>query len=622
MTKVRISALVGGTLAAIGLALITGAAASSAAPAKAISASSTRGKLTRIGVGTFTKSASAVSGDPTGPLATEIRPEAESVEPEVPNKGHTAAGSPPRGIPRSAGRTAAASDALLSVNGLTHADQRLAGTGPYINTQFSLEPPDQGLCVGNGYVLETVNTALRVKDASTGADLTVPTAINQFLGLAPEIVRSNPPVYGDDTTDPRCYYDAATNRWFLTVAQQDTNPSTRALGPSHVEIAVSTSGNPMGAWNVYSLATTNDGTDGTPSHPGCPCFPDQPLIGADANAFFVSTNEYSTEPFGAIFNGAQIYAIDKNALATGASNPNVVGFEGGPLEEGISYSVQPATIPPGGTYAAANGGTEYFLSALEFGAPDTRIAVWSVSNTGTIGSATPNLKITHSIVQTETYAAPVAATQMSAPAGLLPFGKGGIKANYGFPNQPQELISSNDDRMQQVVFAAGKLWSGLNTSLNLGTGTVNAGIAYFAVTPSSGGSATSPSVSGSVAKQGYVAVDKANAIFPSIGVNASGKGVMTFSLTGNDYWPSSAYVRIDATNGVSGPVRIAAAGALPDDGFTGYTPFTGTNQARWGDYSAAVADASGNIWIASEYIPNLPRTLLANWGTRISKVAP
>jgi hypothetical protein len=98
---------------------------------------------------------------------------------------------------------------------------------------------------------------------------------------------------------------------------------------------------------------------------------------------------------------------------------------------------------------------------------------------------------------------------------------------------------------------------------------------------------------------------------------------MTFSLTGNDFWPSSAYVRVDATNGVTSPVRIAGAGALPDDGFTGYTPLSGgTNIARWGDYSAAVADSAGNIWIASEYIPNLPRTVAANWGTKISKVAP
>jgi hypothetical protein len=620
MKRTRIFALLGGVLVVTAFALVAAAVSKSAVSA-AQSSSPVAGKVTRVGTASLNKGPASAKGDPTGPLATEIRPEAEA-EPEIPNKGHTSATSPPKGLPGVASMAVSGSDASLSVDGLTHADSRNAGTGTYENTQFSTEPPDQGLCVGSGFVLETVNMAVRVKSASDGANLTDATPLNQFFGLAPSIVRSTPPVYGPDIGDPRCYYDSATDRWFVTVFEADTDPATRAYtGPTAVDIAVSQTGDPTGLWNVYSLPTTNDGSSGMPTHPNCPCFPDQPLIGADANAFFVSTNEYSLDPFGAYFNGAQIYAIDKAALAAGSS-ANSVLFEGGPLEEGISYSVQPATVPPGGTFASANGGTEYFLSALEFGAPDTRIAVWAVSNTSTIGNATPNLHITHSIVQTQTYMAPVTTTQKPAPAGLLPFGKKGIKDFYGYPSQPQELIESNDDRMQQVVFAAGKLWSGLNTSMVLPTGTVNAGIAYFVVTPTSGGSETSPTVGGTVAKQGYVGVEKANAVYPSIGVNNSGKGVMTFSLMGNDYWPSSAYVRIDATNGVSGPVRIAGAGALPDDGFTGYTPFTGTNVARWGDYSAAVADASGNIWIASEYIPNLPRTLLANWGTKISKVSP
>jgi hypothetical protein len=44
---------------------------------------------------------------------------------------------------------------------------------------------------------------------------------------------------------------------------------------------------------------------------------------------------------------------------------------------------------------------------------------------------------------------------------------------------------------------------------------------------------------------------------------------------------------------------------------------------RWGDYGAAVADdESGNIWMASEYIPNAPRTVNANWGTFVTQVTP
>ena len=43
---------------------------------------------------------------------------------------------------------------LLSIDGLNHFDTRFSNEG----NQFSTEPPDQGLCVGNGFVLETVNS--------------------------------------------------------------------------------------------------------------------------------------------------------------------------------------------------------------------------------------------------------------------------------------------------------------------------------------------------------------------------------------------------------------------------------------------------------------------------------
>ena len=54
-------------------------------------------------------------------------------------------------------------DLVVSPNGLTHRDQRLANGG----NQFSLEPPDQGLCAGGGFVVETVNSVIRVRSART-----------------------------------------------------------------------------------------------------------------------------------------------------------------------------------------------------------------------------------------------------------------------------------------------------------------------------------------------------------------------------------------------------------------------------------------------------------------------
>src|SRR2546429_5661150 len=70
---------------------------------------------------------------------------------------------------------------------------------------------------------------------------------------------------------------------------------------------------------------------------------------------------------------------------------------------------------------------------------------------------------------------------------------------------PPEQLASNDDRMNQVVFAKGKLWSGLNTVATVG-GEPLVASAFFVVKPSLGSSALSASMD----DQGYVAVGHEN----------------------------------------------------------------------------------------------------------------
>src|SRR5205823_6720036 len=68
----------------------------------------------------------------------------------IPATSYAPARVPSDHVPRPASLAVAGSNPGLSgFNGLTHRDQRLAGTGQYANSQFSLEPPDQALCVGN-----------------------------------------------------------------------------------------------------------------------------------------------------------------------------------------------------------------------------------------------------------------------------------------------------------------------------------------------------------------------------------------------------------------------------------------------------------------------------------------
>ena len=87
-------------------------------------------------------------------------------------------------------------------------------------------------------------------------------------------------------------------------ARRDPRRET-SLGSNHLDIAVSKTASPPGAWTIYRLPVQDDGTDGTPDH-GCPannagtghgpCLGDYPHIGADANGFYITTNEYSFFP--------------------------------------------------------------------------------------------------------------------------------------------------------------------------------------------------------------------------------------------------------------------------------------------------------------------------------------
>src|SRR5205085_6491385 len=146
------------------------------------------------------------------------------------------------------------------------------------------------------------NLALAVFDANTGARASNVISLNAFFGLAPVLANN---IYGPSLSDPKCYFDPDTQRWFVTVLELDVNPTTgRFTGPSSVLIAVSKTSNIFGAFNIFKINTTNDGSNGTQIHPGCPCLPDQPLFGADFHGFYISTNEFPIFQNG--FNGANI----------------------------------------------------------------------------------------------------------------------------------------------------------------------------------------------------------------------------------------------------------------------------------------------------------------------------
>jgi hypothetical protein len=609
-----------------------------------------------------------VNGIQTPEIADEIRAaEAAGVQPnsvsqrKVPHVGRSETRdhegehqSDPLKSPKVKGSQIAGSNPGLfaSFDGLNHRNQRLANGG----NQFSLEPPDQGMCAGNGFVLESVNDVLRVFDTS-GNPMTGAIDLNTFYGY-PAAINRTTGVRGPFITDPSCLYDSNTQRWFQVVLTVDVDPSNGSfLGSNHLDIAVSTSADPTSSWVVYKLPVQDDGTDGTPNH-GCsfgPCIGDYPHIGADKYGFYATTNEYSL--FGPEFKSAQVYAFSKSALASNSATVTVVQFDTtGSVNSNSGsqpgFTVWPATSPAS-DFNTKNGGTEFFLSSnageeangVPGGSFSNELIVWALTNSKSLDSASPNMALNNAVLDSEVYGIPPKADQKVGdfPLGqcindttiATPFGTGCWNLFFTAEPAHDEVIShldGNDTRMQQVWYTGGKLWGALDTIVKVNK-QERAGVAYFMVKPDV---KKNGNVEGDIAKQGYIAVAGNNVTYPAIAVLPNGKGIMAFTLVGQDYYPSAAYTSIDS-NGV-GDIHVAAAGLGPDDGFTSYKAEVGDPpRTRWGDYGAAVTDGS-NIWIASEYIAQTctltqyltgaigscggTRTSLANWGTRISGVTP
>jgi hypothetical protein len=535
-------------------------------------------------------------------------------------------------------------------------------------------PPDQGLCVGsdgngNTRVVEVLNDVLQVYSTDGTPQLTRPTALNQFFGYAPAIVRSTTPItFGPFVTDPSCYYDAQTGRWFLDVLTIDTFPHPgedglqHFTGTNHIDLAVSQTQDPLGGWNIYRLPVQDDGTDGTPDHHCQPntdkatplptnpnaCVGDYPHVGADSNGVYITTNEYSL--FGNNFIGAQIYAFSKTALESGASLVGVTQIDthgADPFGFAVNgFTLWPSTTPGGGGDPSA-AGTEYFMSSNSAAEahdtgdgkapaqPSRQLLVWALTNTSSLDS-TPALSLNVNKLDVGVYSAPPQATQHAGTTPLrqclnnnpCSIGLNGVKDPFAETLSP---LDSNDTRMQQVTWVNGQLWGALDTALSISSAK-QAGIEWFhAAASTSGGSLTT-----ALLNQGYLGLGNDSLTYPAIGLTAGGTGVMAFTLVGNDYYPSAGYATVTAT-GV-GAVHVAAAGVGPEDDFSDYKLFgnpPGTTRPRWGDYGAAVPWGS-NVWIASEYVANScdlstytrtafrcgnTRTALGNWNTRISEVA-
>jgi hypothetical protein len=448
-------------------------------------------------------------------------------------------------------------------------------------------PPDQGLAVGPSAagtaVFEAVNDTIAVY-RTNGQDLaTVPAY--QFFGLPASAFLS----------DPRVYYDGQTGHWFVTMFTVG-NPSGSV--PSEQYIAVSQTTDPLGAYTVFSIDTSDTGTS------GCPCFGDYDQVGANATGFYISTNEFGISS--GAFNGTIIYAVSKQALISAAR-----GFRSEPPVETVrvpyasdpfaAYHLAPSEEPPGGT----NPEAEYFVESNANQNYGSALEVFSLLGTNKLATGGP-LTLVKTKVASLAYQTPPNAYQESGPN---PLGQsGGLYNQPGFPGGEPSFgvapIQTDFDAVQEVTFAGGNLYAELDSGFASPRGFDQAAADWFVVHPvTSGGKVTA-----SMVKQGSVQTSQ-SLLYPDLAVNTNGYGYLAFAVSGTTMYPSAGYMKFEGANGA-----VEAAGVDPLDDFTCYYPFGPA--CRYGDYSGGQA-YGGRLYMATEYIAPQARDTLANWATRV-----
>ena len=557
-------------------------------------------------------------------------------------------------------------------------------------TVGDIEPPDQGLCAGNGYVVEHNNIGEILVFNQALNRLSAPISDDTLMGLTGKGWSS-----GGDTS---CLYDQSNGgHWFFTEIVSSSSEANdgpfasngcftpSAANACYEGIAVTVGNNPFGPYNVYFLNANYN-----PNEPGYPyLFNDFAKIAATRDAFLLFYDEFPDLGGGfggGFFNGSQEFAFDKTAMELGL--PTMLGKIPNPLfnvaienlglvptpdgtcastdnpfhAPGVTcwYQTIPAQAPDQSQWDNSDGGSGFMLSSLDFvGNGDTRFAVFDWTGLSNLFSfACITCGSIHFGGQLFSGVEPYfgegqLGVQKTGPVPLAGVCSQIPPAGSTVGPCTENGIATNGDGFTQVSQAQGQIWGAITTEINqtytshsTTTTETHQGAAYWVV----GTGSFDSSGTFSLTSQGYVSAKHEDLEFPTMAAEGlpsqdggNGGAIMSFTLNGPDYYPSSAFGRVSSTSAglLDSVANIADLGRSPQDGFTEYMGLPGPTRPRWGDYGWALflPNSGGRIYFASEYIqyPNCTgsdysittigtcggtRDGLANWGTSVNYVVP
>jgi hypothetical protein len=303
---------------------------------------------------------------------------------------------------------------------------------------FVFFPPDTIVGKSNTRVIEMTNSAIRLFNSVGGVIAT--SGLTPFFGAA---------AADGIVFDPRVYFDRnASNRRFVALAVQRSATVSRLL------IAVSRSSDPAnllaGSWCRYSVDARRDVGTANAS------WADYPQLGASANAFLISDNQFRFS--NNTFTFAIVRAFNKLIAYNNAGGCPAIPFftfqPSGVIGTGTVFTLHPVQHYTSPSSFAGASNPAYLTSTI-FGASN-QYRIWRIRNL--FSAVAPTIQVVN-------------------VAGAFFYGVQ--------PDAPQTgtavLIDTGDNRVTQSAGIGNLLWAVHGTLCNVGGGATESCVRYARV---------------------------------------------------------------------------------------------------------------------------------------------
>jgi hypothetical protein len=410
--------------------------------------------------------------------------------------------------------------------------------------------------------VQFVNESFAVFDKSDGTVVLPPTRENtlfQPLGA---------PCSTTSDLDETAQYDKLANVWVLMMPLY-TNPA-------YLCIAVSTTSDATGSWNLYVFPI--------PVSTTCSCIPmpDYPKLGVWPDAYYISYAQSD----GLVYKGPGACAVDRNSMLSGAA-ATMQCFVNNDASNNIFL---PSDVD--GTTAPPSGSPNYFLS---FDSNNQSLDLWEFQ----VDWTTP---------ANSTFTGP---TSIAVTAFLEPCGDAGTVFTPADNCVPQagtsQMLGVFGDRlMYRLAYRNFGSYQDLvaNHSVQVSSGSDQTGIRWYELRNTGSGF--------SVYQQGTYAPDSNYRWMGSIAMDHVGDIAIGYNVSSSSMSPSIRYTgrqSTDALGTMEGEVDILSA--------AGVATASQTDDVRWGDYSSMAIDPTDDctFWYTNEYQPANGDN---NWSTQIA----